>query len=354
MQLRDNALTRSRSKSRGLAAGRWWRWTRYELRDGYLRPAPGARLRVYDPWKLWLKTRPVARRSDQEDHGGTPYRALLEMLHKLEYRKDSGKVPEFTPAQVDMLIGPLTADSEQTILDWCAKYGLLGILPHRVLQVVLPAQAGCQVRYDRIGIGWVAAEREARNPVSPILEPRAIVQPLRGVGLAVEPLTKTWARFFPDVPVGERDTFAYPEPLADSFWESYAEPLQDFLSGARALRELLIAIRVQRTSGPQADHAALSGGLPIVVSALAAPAGLGAELGKPGRIGLNWVGNSLLASLTMMLLEDLSGGRALQCQCGQLFVSHAYQARYCSRRCRWRFEQRESRKKRPKRRTLSL
>ena len=347
MQLPDNAMTESRSKSRNLAAGRWWRWSRYELRDGYIRPTSGARLRVYDPWKLWLNTRPVGRRSDQGVRGTTPYRALLDMLSKLEYRKDADGSPPFTPAQVDMLAAPLTVDSEQKVLDWCSQYGSLGILPHRVLQAVFPLRDGVQIQYVRIGIGWIAVEREQRNPIAPILQPSAIVQSLRGVGLTVEPLSNTWTRFFPDVPVAERSTFSYPEPLTDSFWKIYAEPLQDFLSGARALREVLTAIRLQRSPKLRALHAAGTGGLPIAINALVAPTGLGVPIGKRRRLGLNWVGNSLLASLSTMLLEDLSQGRALQCPCGQLFVSNAYQATYCSRQCRWRFEQRNFRKGRP-------
>lgn len=350
MQLPDNALTQPRSKSRKLAAGRWWRWSRYELRDGNIRPAPSARLRTYDPWKLWLNTRPVGRRSDQSAQGTTPYRALVDMLNKLEYRKNADGSPDFMPAQVDMLAAPLTADSEQKVLDWCSQYGLLGILPHRVLQAVLPLRDGVQVQYVRIGIGWMAVEREQRNPIAPILQPSAIVQPLRGFGLTVEPLHDTWARFFPSVPVAERESFAYPEPLTDSFWKIYAEPLQDFLSGARALRELLTAIWLQGIPKLRALHAAGTGGLPVAINALVAPTGLGAPIDRRRRLGLNWVGNSLLASLTTMLLEDLSQGRALQCQCGQLFVSSAYQAAYCSRQCRWRFEQRKFRKGRPHKR----
>lgn len=341
MQLRDNALTNIKPRSRNLAVGRWWRWSRYELRDGYIRPAPGARLRVYDPWKRWLDNRPLGRRSDH----GTPYRALLNMLRSLEYRQNSGDEIEFKPDQTDMLPGPLSSDSEQAILQWCATYGLLGILPHRVLQVDLVPQPDHQIRYVRIGIGWKEVEWSAENKFTPFVEARAIVQPLRGVGIAVEPLSATWTRYFPNVPVDERETFAYPAPLTDSFWEIYAEPLQDFLSGARALRELLSAIRLQRTPNLRALHADFTGGLPIVINSLVAPSGLGALMGRRGRIGLNWVGNSLLASIATMLLEDLSKAQALQCPCGQLFVSNAYQAHYCSPRCRWRFEQRNFRKK---------
>ena len=345
MQSQDNALTKSTSKSRALATGRWWRWTKYELRDGYLRPAPGARLHIYDPWKLWLQTRPVGRRSDQTDHeGGTPYRALLEMLNKLEYQRDADGSPEFKPAQLDGLFGVLTPASEQALLAWCAKYGLLGLLPHRVLQVILPSEAGYQLQYDRIPIGWQTGENGGGNPFRPIQQPRAVTQPLRGVGIAVEPLTTTWERFFPGVPLSERHEFAYPEPLTDAFWKIYAEPLDDFLSGARALAEVLSSVKAQGIPKLRVAQDALRGGWQTVISSLVAAAGLAAPFGKNGRPGLNWIGNSLLASLALMLLEDLSKGRALQCPCGQLFVSHAYQARYCSRRCRWRFEQRRFRK----------
>src|SRR5215472_17189386 len=95
MQLQDNALTHTNLGSRNLASGRWWRWSHYELRDGYIRAVAGARLRTYDPWKLWLETRSVGRRSDQ----GTPYRTLLEVLGQLEYQDDH----KFTPASAEDL-----------------------------------------------------------------------------------------------------------------------------------------------------------------------------------------------------------------------------------------------------------
>lgn len=335
-----------KSNARALAAGSWCRFSRYEIRHGYIRPARGARLRRYDPWKRWHKTRAVSRRSDDSVRGATPYRELLEMLNQLEYRSVGADSPEFRPAQVDMLAGPLTADSEQRILNWCASYGLLGILQHRLLQVVLPSKNGAQVEYRRISLGWAAVERVKGNPFTPILAPHAVVQPVRGVGLTAEPLSETYARFFPGVPAEARNTFVYPQPLTNAFWEMYAEPLQDFLSGARALMELLSAVQMQTSRKLRSLHELTTGGgLPIVIQGLVAPTGLAVRFRKNGRTELNWVGGSLLASLTMMMLQDLSFGRAVQCPCGQLLVSSAYQARYCSRRCRWRFEQRKHRKR---------
>ncbi|MGD0076084.1 MAG: hypothetical protein ABSD31_17345 [Candidatus Binataceae bacterium] len=350
MELSDNALTNAAPKSRGLAASRWWRWTRYELREGCICPAPGAKFRPYDPWKLWRKTRPVGRRSDSGAQGATPYRALLEMLRKLEYRGNTGDAPRFPPLETDALPAPLTAESEQAVLDWCADYGLLGILPHRVLQVILWPRDGEQVHYIRLGCGWLAVTRDRQNASTPVQPPIALVQPVLGSGISIEPLSKTWARFFPNVPPTIQEIFAYPQPLTPPFWGAYGEPLADFLSGARALKTLLDGIELQQKNRAlRLLHAAVSGGTQVQANSLVAPMGLGVRV-KKKHIELSWVGNSLLSALAVMLLEDLSRGRVLQCLCGQVFVSTAYQARYCSKRCRWRFEQRDYRSPRKRRR----
>lgn len=335
----------SASKSHGLGDSHWWRWTRYEIRDRCIRPAPGAKLRRYDPWKLWLKTRPIGRRSDFAGEAPTPYRALLEMLRTLEYpseyRLHSKDAPRHPPMR-SQLKAVLTAASEQAVLDWCANYGPLGILPHRVLQVTLAPGATDQVQYIRIDRGWRAALRHRPNPNAPTPQPTAIVQPIVGSTISVERLSTTWARFFPDVPEEAQETFPYPEPLTEPFWEVYGEPLDEFLSGARALQDLLNGIKMQRERRLR-EFQTFTGGPFAMADSLVAPMGLGVRISPSGRVDLNFVGNSLLATLTVMLLEDLSRGKALQCPCGQLFVSSAYQAHYCSKRCRWRFEQRQFR-----------
>jgi len=333
------------SKSHGLVASQWCRWTRYEIRDGCIRPAPGAKLRRYNPWKLWLETRPVGRRSDSTGEAPTPYRALLEMLRTLEYRSEyrlhSNDGPRHPPMR-NQLKAPLTAASEQAVLDWCAKYGSLGILPHRVLHVTLAPGATDQVQYIRIGTGWSAALRHRHNPNASVQQPRAIVHSVADPTISVETLSTTWARFFPDVPVEAQETFPYPLPLSKPFWEIYGEPLDEFLSGARALQDLLSGIKLQGAR-PLRAFQKHTGGAFAMADSLVAPMGLGVRISPSGRVDLNFVGNSLLATFTVMLLEDLSRGKAMQCPCGQLFVSSAYQAHYCSKRCRWRFEQRQFR-----------
>lgn len=179
------------------------RWTSYEIREGCIRPAAGARLQAYDPWRTW-PTRPPARSSSQQKLHVTPHQALLSLLNELRYRQPKEQPPDFEPQAFD-LTPPLSDASETKILAWCARYGLLGILPHRVLQATLAPQAGLQLQYTKIGAGWIVAERTAVEHVS--RPTGALLQPLRGTGPAAEPLSGTWSRFFPAVPREQHETF---------------------------------------------------------------------------------------------------------------------------------------------------
>src|SRR5260370_30364059 len=84
-------------KDLNVATGRWWRWTHYEIRDGCIRPAPGARLRAYDPWRIWLKTRPLARRANQHKFRETPYQSLLGLPGALQHRQPQDEPLDINP-----------------------------------------------------------------------------------------------------------------------------------------------------------------------------------------------------------------------------------------------------------------
>ena len=60
-----------------------------------------------------------------------------------------------------------------------------------------------------------------------------------------------------------------------------------------------------------------------------------------------WASPSFFASLAMMILQDVAGKtRPRICRtCGRVFVSSAYQARYCSPRCRHTMNKRVFRRK---------
>jgi hypothetical protein len=334
-------------KDLNLVTGGWWRWTRYEIRDGYIRPARGARLVFYDPRDIWLRTRPPAKSSNQREMKETPYQSLLRLLGELEYRRPGDAALDFTPAAVDFLFAPFTEESETKLLEWCAQYGLLGILLHRTVQVTLAPRTGLhQVQYTKIGSGWSTTEIPITRQ-KPVSIPSTIVQPLRGAGAVVERLGITWGRFFPTVPALQREVFLYPSPLTEEFWNLYAEPVADFLSGMHALMGLHQAIRLFQSKSRKARRLQkLQDALTprhLVAEGLLAGVSQALQWNPDRRIRQKWVTSSLLASLATMMVEDLTNGRALLCgACGRPFVSGAYQARFCSVRCRWACQKRES------------
>src|SRR3972149_10223043 len=88
-----------------LVKGRWWRFNRYEIRDRYIRPAPGAALEEFDPWAEFLKVRTKTR----SGQGEGPVELLARALHGVKF---------------DLLHTPgpftLTPESEKQILAWCS------------------------------------------------------------------------------------------------------------------------------------------------------------------------------------------------------------------------------------------
>ena len=98
-----------------VAAGLWWRFDHYEIRDGYIRPALGANLEKYDPWAAYRAGRARAKGAE------SPYQSLLAMRENVVFQPPC----------------PLSAENEAKVLSWCKDYGLLGVLLQRAQAVVL-------------------------------------------------------------------------------------------------------------------------------------------------------------------------------------------------------------------------
>ena len=331
-------------------AGSWWRCAQYELRGDYICPWPGADVTPYDPWAAFQSKK--GKRLDRQP----PYESLMLLADTI-------------PRDVSL---PLPPDAEKSLLHWCRDHGLLGILMHRTLAVTLWPQWGHRTswgnismndqphpiinRYVRAPNGWlwnvehvagVVSETEAEIglPVpeelwpSRLAPPTAIVSDLLGLECGEEPLDRTWSSYFPGIDPSEAMTFNYPIPLQDKFWALYAEPVHEFIEVAHVLRDAALTLgqwKDRRFEGKEfklevqaSAHwlAILSGTVSPVIAAR-----------KDGKLTEHWVSTSLLAALAMMAHLDLTGRhRVIRCanlNCGHLFVQAAYQAEYCSLKCR--------------------
>jgi hypothetical protein len=122
------------------------------------------------------------------------------------------------------------------------------------------------------------------------------------------------------------------------FWLEYAEPLRAFLEAATLFSETLQNLDAGILSGDDADvaeHRRREAHRALFSFLVGCTPGLTDQRTGGGRMRA-FHSKSLLASLAMIAYLDLTSGKhVLRCdEDGRPFVSGAYQARYCSDRCR--------------------
>ena len=316
-------------------AGQWWKFTRYELKDGYIRPAPDATLSAYDPW------------SEPPPGADTAYASLANLVPQERDTSDNGTVSPHTAA---------------TVLAWCQQYGLLGVLLQRVEKIVLQAWTeddratlqewnGTEEKRDRYQIqvqfrrnpgGWeTVIEQDAIGEgESPSHDPAGIMlHPIDdSVEMVFEPFGQTWARFFPSVPHDQWESYRYPQPLSEKFWALYCEPVEEFMDTATWLKEELTTLAQGRETTDDGRAVSYPDDYALTIHALNDRVGTVRWFlqQRPDGFVPQWGSPSLFTSLVLMALQDVAGAkRPRLCRtCRGLFVSPAYQARYCSVRCR--------------------
>jgi hypothetical protein len=312
---------------------RWAKFDRYEIRGGYIRPADGSATTFYDPWDAFGT--PEGKAALRQ-----PYHSLLKLARSL-------------PASAEAL----TPDNVGAITDWCAAYGLPGVLQECVSSAVIAENSVAGPRFVVIARetgGWAAGSvrsetRTLRSDLARIdAAPHGIVdefsyaiaRPLDEFAFETEPLTKTWTRFFPDftAPGPVEDKPPYPVPFTSWFWERYAEPLDDFLDAARIFRSAVDSLahfqkRKPRNEQEQRTASTAEQWLWRLTSSVRPLLHL--QRGRGTNYAVGWVSDSLLSAYAMMAALDLSRSRQVECaKCLSLFISQARQGKYCSTSCR--------------------
>jgi predicted RNA-binding Zn-ribbon protein involved in translation (DUF1610 family) len=335
--------------------GTWWRFTRYEIVNGYIQPHDDARLQSYNPWEEFQASRATTGTPAQQP----PYASLLSLAETVKaLPNDSGGVD-------------LDRASEAAILEWCSHHGLLGLLTSLVRSVVLAPRlvdkpwaghgpvfctydhyaGGWRIRY-RTTTGYTDETRESYenqridfekgtplNTLHPEWQAHLIRhRRLTDQALLREPLDSLGAVFYPIVKEENRTTFPYFVPTSVESWLGYAEPLTFFLEAANVFRRMVDLLahsphrvrddveRLGRTFlNPQ--------GLEDLESLMAPIKRTVAYM--EGERQEVWVAPSLLSSYAAMFCEDWVRRRPRRCEeCGKIFVSGQRNVKYDSPRCR--------------------
>ena len=324
--------------------GQWWKFTRYELKDGYIRPAPDATLSEYDPW------------SEPPPGADTAYASLANL------------VPRGWDAGDNRTVSP---DTAAAVLAWCQQYGLLGVLLRRVEKVVLQAWTEnegvtpqewngteerwypdqIQVQFRRNSKGWQRAPKrdaivEGKSP--PHDPVGVILHPIDGSDeMVFEQFGLTWAPFFPSVPSDQWESYRYPKPLTQEFWALYNEPIEEFIGTAALLEAPLTTLAKDRETVPGFTIRSVDNYALAIHELNEYVETVRWHLRQtPNGMVQRWTSPSLFTSLVLMALQDVAGAKRprICLTCSGLFVSPAYQARYCSVRCRHTMNKRTYRK----------
>src|SRR5262249_31126623 len=131
-------------------------------------------------------------------------------------------------------------------LRWCARFGLLGVLPHRVETVVFPAQVlskerrkmSTQTRLVRTPRGWHVSG-DLRDPEDAPISAHVLIHGWSSFEITQETF-ETWSRYFPNFPPDL--PYEYLSPDTDAFFRFYQEPLVEFFRAALEITKTLSSI----------------------------------------------------------------------------------------------------------------
>jgi hypothetical protein len=249
--------------TKGIFADRWYRFDRYQILDGYIRPAPNAELIPYEPWKDFRTL--VGKEGIKQ-----PYESLVHLVRKVEGDRSNARSIRLQGA------------SEDCLLEWCSQHGLLGLLLSRIETADLHTEDRAappelkvdgsvrqSTRFVRTNRGWSHFTLLPLHDVKPGVYLRS---KLSDFEITFESLSSSWGPYFPDVPVDKRDEYQYPMPFTAEFWMQYCEPIGEFLSAAKMLCEAVETLRklASRRSPSEFDRRAELQAM-TVMHALASP-----------------------------------------------------------------------------------
>lgn len=350
-------------------SGKWWRFDQYEISGAStIKPTENARMEQYDPFAIY-----GASKRDKETP--PPYQTLLALLTSLGAFYDEAAGNWKLEKGVGNDVPRLTKRDEDAIIEWCSRFGLLGILPQIVTTIEIPQkrmeregkrrsarQRGSIVPMKLVRVdgawnlsiefqhrrrrgprfwldrfvsvdGWRAAMMSRAALIPDYAKP--LIEGEMGSPRVFEsvPLRAMCGHFFPEF-FYEADNFQCPSPQSPEFWRIYEEPINLFLSYAMLFANAVEPFFVSRTNRNI-----------NLLRWLISPTGISLSFDAEFKYVEQRICPSLLCSFTQMALQDVSAGmRLLHCDCCRaLYVTSAYQARYCSQRCAWKQRKRNSR-----------
>jgi len=302
----------------------WWKFSEYELIDGYIQPTRDAVMISYDPWEDFIV-------ESSSNRGSRPYLSFLQVAGEIARQIHCGE--EVKP---------------EPLVRWVQKFGLIGLFWHDTVYLQEPFTIQREDAFEdvvarswsRVGGRWQAnGLKRANGGLSPSKKGVLVMNSIGGYEVHPEakvvPCKTFLNEFFTKPP---RDLSF--QPSDPDCLRYYREPLEWLVES------------VYNRLGDAVDGS--SGHLNYLLSASSdwvEPSRMKSHKRQtPAVITRSYA--SLLSYLGWMLVRDQADGqRILTCPCGKDYLSSRYQSRFCSDSCRSRFHKRTVRAEDKKTRT---
>jgi len=321
----------------------WWRYSEYIIENSKLRPAPEAVSEPYDPWEGYFEWR-------ENWKGKTPpYMDFIELIFDKEVEDNMVEVLDEYTSRGD-IEDSLSSYTVNKILDWSKNNGMLGILPHQLQAVYFKPKNSISFSYNKTGDGWnygyTQLKTENWSTEDNIL--RINLQPFNFDGNGFREQFDNGAfdylEDFMENLNGEildQDNVLFPLPLSDEFWTFYNEPIIEFFH--------ILSVFVSTVRAVAKDEPCDSKVLRIFNDFVGSVSSRVFK-NKEGQWEQEMWSPSLISTYAYMISKDIQGSqkerRIYVCRdCDEIFASGAYQAAFCSQKCRLRYNKREYRKK---------
>jgi hypothetical protein len=338
----------------------WWRCTEYEIKGSSIRPKRGAGVIRTDPWREFEE---FGKKSGFKDDVQPPYQALLNLARQLSTTAKTAErlckpldcldeeeamfsllnqAKRDAPPNVDVdsIVGDILEEMErevpendrQLILEFCCKYGLLGILLQQSIQISAPGFSGdwdrAEINYYRVGGSWIGTREYGRHrvkeetddedsePPCPVVVHLPFTDDILSPHIDTTKYSVIGKRFFPSP-----DHIAHwGAPKSEEFCQQYSEPFFDFVRFAHRFAQA-----VENGLEDELLYWAAAAGQPL-----------------PNR---PFAFASLLAAFATMALHNrVLGKRAVRCPgCAKAIIANGYQQKYCTPRCGWRHRKQKKR-----------
>ncbi len=334
--------------------GHWWRFSAYELHDGYFRPAHSAVLEEYDPWGAYAQAR-------RPSGFKAPYETLLALVRRTRSR--------------DWLLDDRTSED---LLAWCAGNGLLGVLPHGLTVLLeMPWSMGSfrefrhWPRQPPVPRRWAPPDSIAELAAGPtaVSSVRQVARDgrvfthstvpgtwedmtvqtttLDGLMTQQTDVPTAFAPYFPGWPEPE-----FPLPGSEQFQRHYCEPVSDFFEAASALTDGVDALfKLGQAPPMDAELQRRTEEAARLINGLLQPVRPVYQVRANGGVGRFWEAPSLISMFAFMALQDLDSGiHVKECPvCHEHFLARDRRQMYCTPRHKFRAEKSKYRKSRASR-----